>query len=97
MTTGAFDRLTRLSVIFNSLRGERFIRRSLLLEFIELCAETPGFAEVRVAASRLLRELDEGLDGSEYDERVTSIGVGLALLEDVAASQRHPPTLPDRS
>ena len=95
MTTGAFGRLSRLTMVFNALPGERFVRSSLLREFIALASEGPGFAEVCTAATLLLRAVEQGVDAEEFERRIQSLGVGLALLEDVAAiAERAPLSLP---
>jgi hypothetical protein len=95
MTTGSFGRLTRLKLIFNTLIGERFVRRSLLREFIDLAAEAPGFEEVLGAATLLLRAAEAGIDSREFDRRLQSIGARLAILEKPALySEGHPPSLP---
>jgi len=94
MTTGAFGRLQRLKLIFNALVGERFVRRSLLREFIDLAVEAPGFGDVLAAATSLLQALEDGIDGREFERRVRSIGVGLAILEGVLSSAQSRPSLP---
>jgi hypothetical protein len=86
MTTGAFGRLSRLTMIFNALQGERFVRRSLLREFIELASEGPRFAEVHAAATVLLGMLEDGADAGAFDRGLQTIGVALATLEDQPAS-----------
>ncbi len=90
MTTGAFGRLTRLALIFDALRGERFIRGPLLRELIEIASESPDLSEVCLAATRLLGALEDGIDDREYDRRVQSIGAALRADMSVPAEKPAP-------
>lgn len=97
MTTGSFGRLGRLKLIFNTLAGERFVRRSLLRELIDLAAEAPGFEEVLRAATFLLRAAEAGIDDREFDRGLRSIGARLAILEKAALHSEGRPSLLSRS
>lgn len=77
MTTGAFDRVTRLRLILNTLTAERFLRRPLLCEFIALAGEEGRFEAARSAATCLLRELEAGAAGKAFGDSVGSIGAWL--------------------
>jgi hypothetical protein len=88
MTTGSFNRLTRLRLTFNALMAERFVRRSLLREFTDLAAESPGCEEVSNAAALLLSAVEAGIDTREFEQRARDIGAGLASLESATASAK---------
>ena len=89
MTTGSFDRLTRLRLTFNALMAERFVRRPLLDEFIDLAEEKPAFEELSKAALVLLEALNSGLHGQDFDQIAQTIHIGLGALEGGPAFSRR--------
>jgi hypothetical protein len=89
MTTGSFDRLTRLRLTLNALLAERFVRRPLLDEFIDLAKQSPAFDDLSNAALVLMDALDSGMNGREFDQMAQTIRVGLGALEGGPAFSRR--------
>jgi hypothetical protein len=77
MTTGSFDRVTRLRLILNALTAERFLPRPLLCEFIALAEEDGRFDGARSIAMHLLHEFETAAANRAFDQYARSIGAWL--------------------
>jgi hypothetical protein len=82
MTLHVFTRRKRIELLLNTLEGERYARRSLLGEIIDLTADEPELERAREAARSLLRAAELGIDQPEFARGVQTIGAALRDARD---------------
>jgi hypothetical protein len=71
--TKAIPAARRIQLLLNTLLGERYIRRSLLLELVDELTDGDGHADAMLAGRALLERLESGLDEGEYEARISRI------------------------
>ena len=63
----------RVQLLLNTLRGERYVRRSLLWELVDELAAGQDCADAGMAVRALLEKLESGIDEREYEARIARI------------------------
>jgi hypothetical protein len=96
MTPNVFTRRRRIELLLGTLGCERYARRSLLGEIIDLTADDPELECAREAAQCLLRAAELGIiDSSEFARRVQTIEAALRgagdTAEEITRSRAKPP------
>jgi hypothetical protein len=71
--TNAVPLPKRIELLLNTLRGERHLRRPLLVETVGLLATLDGPTAALRASHALLERLDAGIDDSEFERRIARI------------------------
>jgi hypothetical protein len=69
----------RIEVLVRTLRGERHLRRPLLVEVVDRLTPLDGFSAAKMAARALLASLDAEVADDDYDR-------ALAQLERLTAA-----------
>ena len=69
----------RIEVLVRTLRGERHLRRALLVEVVDRLTPLDGFSAATIAARALLASLDEEVADDDYER-------ALRRLEDLTAA-----------